>query len=150
MSAVTLRSATAADYDFALGLDREVYRDLVVRQLGAWDETRHRQGFQQQWARQQTSIMLLAHVPVGVLCVEDAAHEVVLHEVQVCPEYQRREIGTEIVRGVMDHAQQRGVPLRLRVFQISRAVELYRRLSFLEEGRTPSHICMIFKAAELS
>jgi GNAT superfamily N-acetyltransferase len=150
MSAITLRSATAADYDFALGLDRDVYRDLVIQQFGAWDETRHRHGFQQQWAMQRTSIIIRADVRVGVLCVEDAAQEVILQEVQVCPEYQGQGIGTEVVRGVMNHAQQRGVPLRLRVFQLSRAVEFYRRLGFLEEGRTASHICMIFNAEQTS
>jgi len=144
MSSIALRPATAADCEFAFELDREVYHELIVRQFGTWDEARHREIFEQQWSLQETAIIVRADVPVGVLRVEDGPDEVVLHEVQVCPGFQGQGIGTEIVRGVMAQAQRRGVPLRLRVFQMSRAVQFYGRLGFLEEGRTPSHICMVF------
>jgi GNAT superfamily N-acetyltransferase len=147
MPSIALRPATAADYEFAFELAREVYHELVVRQFGAWDEARHRESFEQQWTKLQTSIMIQGQVRVGVLCVEDAPYDVVLHEVQVCPSCQGQGVGTEIVRGVMDHAERRGVPLRLRVFQMSRAVQFYTRLGFLEESRTPSHLCMVFRPA---
>src|SRR4051794_34958363 len=118
MSSIAVRPATSADYEFAFELGREVYHELVVRQFGAWDDARHRESFDQQWTTQQTSIVIRAHARVGVLCVEDGPEDVVLHEVQVCPGCQGQGVGTEIVRGVMEHAQERGVPLRLRVFQM--------------------------------
>jgi ribosomal protein S18 acetylase RimI-like enzyme len=63
-----------------------------------------------------------------------------LRELVLLPEFQNRGIGTTLLRQVMKHAGERGVPVQLGTLHANRAADLYRRVGFGEIGRTDAHI----------
>jgi GNAT superfamily N-acetyltransferase len=139
---ITQRPANDTDTDFARAVHHQAYRDVVVRQFGTWDEKAQDEFFKDDWAPAVFEIILCDGVPCGYMCVEDRDTDLHVRELVILPKYQGKGIGSRILRGVIDRAKVRQVPVRLGTQHANRAVELYRRLGFSEYERTRSHILM--------
>ncbi len=139
---ITRRPAVEADTDFARAVHHRAYRDVAVRQFGAWDEKAQDEFFKGDWAPAEFEIILCDSVPCGYMCVEERDTDLHVRELVILPKYQGKGIGSRLLRGVIDRAKVRQVPVRLGTHHANRAVELYRRLGFREYDRTGSHILM--------
>ncbi len=138
----TTRPAVAADAAFAREAHHGAYRDVVIRQFGAWDEEMQDAYFERSWEGQDREIILRDGVPCGYAGVEFKGDYVHVRELVIHPAYQGQGIGTAFLRGVCAQAAARGVPVKLGVFHQNRAVAFYQRLGFQEFDRTETHILM--------
>jgi ribosomal protein S18 acetylase RimI-like enzyme len=134
------RLASPTDAQFGRNVHHQAYRDVVERQFGAWNVAEQDAYFQDGWDAAAHEIVECDGVPVGYVSVEDRPDLVHLRELVLLPEFQNQGIGTALLRHVMTHAQQRGVPVQLQALLANRAAELYRRVGFREIGRTDTHI----------
>jgi ribosomal protein S18 acetylase RimI-like enzyme len=139
-SRLTRRAAVDADREFARRAHHDAYRDVVMRQFGAWDEAWQDRRFRASWMPDAHEILLWDGVPCGYLGVDERGDDFYVREIVVRPEFQGRGIGTAILQGVIERARQRGLPVRLQALHRNRAIELYRRLGFREVGRTDTHV----------
>jgi ribosomal protein S18 acetylase RimI-like enzyme len=89
------------------------------------------------------SVVVVAGNAVGLLRLDRRKDELFLASVELAPEAQRRGLGAEIVRSVLEEAAQRGVPVRLQVLRHNPARRLYERLGFHVVGETATHIEMV-------
>jgi GNAT superfamily N-acetyltransferase len=89
-----------------------------------------RNGYRTMFPRAQFSIILLDEAPVGRIVVDRAAAEIRVVDIALLPVYCGRGIGTKLMREVMDEAAQSAKPVRLCVFQGTRAIRFYLRLGF--------------------
>lgn len=139
---VKCRPAEASDRPVAREIHHRAFREVVERQFGAWDESQQDEFFDGEWRRHPHDVVLLDGEAVGYLAVEHLADHVFVHNVVLDPAVQGRGIGTSLLSKVLDDALERHRSVRLQVLQANPAVSLYRRLGFVEIGRSPTHLLM--------
>jgi GNAT superfamily N-acetyltransferase len=143
---ISLRHANDSDKAFCRQVHHEAYRDVVVRQFGVWDEAQQDSFFDEGWRSSAHEVIDLDGMAIGCFSRHVCEDHIFLAEVQLLPQFQRRGIGTEIVRRQQNDAQNMGIPLRLRVLNENRARQLYERLGFVVSGETATHTLMEWKA----
>jgi ribosomal protein S18 acetylase RimI-like enzyme len=139
---ITRRTATDSDTHFAREAHHKAYHGVVVRQFGAWDESRQDSLFNSGWSSAEHEILLCDGAPCGYVSVEEYPDYVHVRELVVLPEYQGRGIGSSLLRQVLEQARARHVSVKLGVLRENRVVNLYQRLGFREFDRTETHIMM--------
>lgn len=139
---ITTRAAVHADMEFARSVHHRAYREVVLQQFGLWEEKAQDEFFAKGWSAAPHEIVLCDELPIGYICVEYSERVIHVRELVIDPDGQGQGVGTYILRGVLEHARVRQVPVRLGALHANRAVNLYRRLGFLEYGRTDTHILM--------
>ena len=137
---VSRRAATSAETEFARQIHHAAYRDAVLRQFGAWDETRQDEFFAAAWNMTPHQIILADGVPVGYCAVEERPDDIHVRELVIRPEAQSQGIGTELLRQVQAVARRRALPIRLGTFHTNRAQDLYARLGFRRVGQSATHV----------
>ena len=139
---LTTRPAAEADIAFARTTHHEAYRDVVIRQFGAWDAQIQDDFFERSWDDQPHEIILRGGVPCGYAAVEFNDDYVHVRELVIHPAFQGHGLGTAFLQNVCAQAAARGHPVKLGVFHQNRTAALYRRLGFREFDRTETHILM--------
>ena len=137
-----LRMATREDTEFVVQTERETMRAYAVATWGAWREAEARKRAVDNLLAGRTQIIERGSVPVGILRVERTAECMNLKQIFIRPEFQRRGIGGELLRRLIDESRAARVPLRLRVLKVNPAQELYGRLGFTVAGTGPHHVYM--------
>ena len=66
-----------------------------------------------------------------MLKIEKRKDHIYLGDIQLKEAFQRRGIGTSLIRDVIEKAKAAGLPIRLRVLKKNPVVELYNRLGFV-------------------
>lgn len=125
-----LRPATDEDFDFLCQLHQLTMRSLVEATWG-WNETYLEHQFRSDWNPSQRHIVVVGGRDVGTVTVEEGSAEVFLDFIAIHPDYQGRELGTVIIRDILNAAHQRGLTVGLHVLKANqRAFRLYERLGF--------------------
>ena len=127
---ITLRRAKPEDVDW---LD-EFYESLMrpyVELTHVWDEQRFRNNYN----TETISVIQLDGEDIGMLKTENRKDHIYLGDIQLKEAFQRRGIGTSLIRDVIEKAKADGLPLRLRVLKENPVVELYNRLGFCYNQR---------------
>jgi ribosomal protein S18 acetylase RimI-like enzyme len=144
---LTTRPAHESDTGFAREAHHRAYREVVERQFGPWVEQEQDRYFEGDWTTATFEIVLCDGLACGYVCIEDRDDDIHVRELVLLPEYQGRGIGSSILRGVMERARARRVPVRLGTQHKNRALELYLRLGFEEIGRTETHVLLEWSSA---
>jgi len=142
------RPATDADRAFARRVHHLAYRDVIERQYGAWVEAQQDGFFESSWDSVPHDIILVDGEPCGYVSIEDRATDVHVRELVLAPDYQGREIGSAVLRTVIEGARARGVPVHLGTHLANRAAKLFRRLGFRQIGTTDTHFLFEWRPAD--
>lgn len=143
MTMITDRPAAPTDWEFLYGLHRATMRAYVAATFGAWDETWQRADFRQHIPLAEMRILQWEGCDVGVVWLQNRAEEIFIALLEVDPRYQRRGIGSTVLRRMQTQAAQARKIVALRVLKVnSQAQALYRRLGFSISGETPTHWVM--------
>jgi GNAT superfamily N-acetyltransferase len=86
--------------------------------------------FRKLWNPTQVAIIQADGVDVGWLQTVLSKSEHMLGQLFVDAPYQRKGIGTEVLRGIIEEASRRGLPVRLAVVKFNPSRRLYERLGF--------------------
>jgi len=125
---VTLRPALAADF--------EACRRTYFAEVGWMNERlqlKHDEQeamFRKHWRPSQVCIIQADGVDVGWLQTVASKSEHMLGQLFVDAPHQRKGIGTEVLRGIIDEASRHRLPVRLAVVKINPSRKLYERLGF--------------------
>lgn len=93
-----------------------------------------RQGIAASYAAAEVSVIEADAAPVGWIVVASSDADLHIVEIAVLPESRGKGIGAAALRGVMEEADRRSVPVRLTVNKGNPAVRLYERLGFRRTG----------------
>ncbi len=117
-----------------------------MKQFGEWNEELQDQFFEDGWSKGIIrQIVVIDGVDGGVVqrvIRESREDELFLSELQLLPQFQRRGIGSGIIRQLQSEAKSRGLPLRLQVLRDNQAQRLYERLGFIVMGETDTVVKM--------
>lgn len=133
--------AVAEDWERAWALQREAFDTLVQRTWGGWTDAQQRRS-RERWAPEQTSLILDEGELVGWLRLERHADHDWLNLLVIGPPWQRRGLGTRVLRSLLAEAQARGVPLWLSVYRTNPARSWYLRHGFVEWPRDGLRVLM--------
>jgi ribosomal protein S18 acetylase RimI-like enzyme len=104
-----------------------------VEQVWGWDDAQQREFFDRRFRPERLQVVESGGEPVGVLSIGEEENALFLADVEIAPEWQRRGIGSAIVRSLQERARAEGRPLELQVLRVNeRARALYERLGFRE------------------
>lgn len=129
MRDITLRAATADDYDFCYRVQKATMQEYVEQTWG-WDEAFQQAYFRQRFDPARNQVIVLGGADIGVFAVERRERDIFLAKIYILPEYQRRGIGTGLIKSVLQEAFKEGLPVTLRVLKVNPARRLYERLGF--------------------
>lgn len=126
----TLRPSEPGDFEFVFQLNKTNMRKYV-EQLRGWDDEAERADMRRQFQPGTDSIILIQGQRVGILAVDHYPSRIDLRHIEILPDYQRRGLGTAVIRDILAKARQLQVPVTLIVSQLnSNAKRLYERLGF--------------------
>ncbi|MEP7218528.1 MAG: GNAT family N-acetyltransferase [Bacteroidota bacterium] len=131
---ITLRPALPEDIDALERLHALSMRPHVEK-IYQWDDSLFRRTFDPTLVR----VIVVDGCDVGMLSVSEEHGAVLLRQISIAPDYGNRGIGTRIIRMVIDDAERRSMPVRLRVLRQNPAKQLYERLGFREIEATETH-----------
>lgn len=141
---LTFRAALEQDKQALKALNRAAYEAVVIAQFGEWDDDFEAKIFDDKWAMQKFTIVERNGVLVAVIWVDDKAEYLLLREIQVAPVHQARGVGTLLVNRLINDADLRSIPTRLKVLKKNRAIAWYQRLGFVFTGEsTETHHWMV-------
>lgn len=139
---LTLRPATAFDKAFLRELHHLAYRDVVLRQFGAWEEEAQDFWFERSLEEAAFHVIEHDHLAVGALGTKEEPTRLDIVELQVLPDWQNQGIGTFVIVAELERARASGKPVQLRVLKENRAQRLYQRHGFVVIGETETHYRM--------
>jgi len=125
---VALRPALPEDFAYC----RRVYfaeMEWVIEELHL-DRVAQETTFEQQWDPTQVRIMALDGVDIGWLQTITRDNELFVAQMFVDRPFQRKGMGTEVMKKLIDEATRFNQLVRLNVVKINPAVHFYERLGF--------------------
>ena len=133
-----LRPATADDLPFAFAVKRAAVGPYVA-QVWGWDEDFQRAFHAADWAVRRPDVVELDGVAVGTIEVHAHPAGIDLGEFYLLPPYQRRGIGSELLRRVLARADAEARTVRLQFLKVNPVRSLYERHGFRVVGETNTH-----------
>jgi ribosomal protein S18 acetylase RimI-like enzyme len=138
---IQLRPASHADYDFLYSLHRKTLIDYIDLTWG-WEENWQQDYFKEHFRPAEIDIIQFEGENIGCINVQDEGDHIFLAYIAILPDYQRKGIGTLLVKRTLAEAKVRGIPVTLRVLRENPARDLYKRLGFEVVKTTDERIFM--------
>lgn len=126
---VDLRPGRPADRAFCHQLYLACMKPLLTK-LGAWDAKRVDATFDRYFDAEEIGVARLDCTDIGYLQVTISDGAMNLDQFHILAQYQRRGIGTRLLRNVIAEARARALPLRLDLIRGNPARSLYTREGF--------------------
>src|ERR1700730_9592790 len=139
---LTLRRAGAEDADFAFRVLKETMLEYVVSTWGTWHEEESRRETVEQVSSGRTEIIEFNQVPIGVQLVERPGTHIQLVQLYIAKEFQRRGLGTQLLKRLFVEARESSLPIRLWVLPVNPAKRLYERLGVVGIETTAERLFM--------
>lgn len=115
---------------WAKAVHHAAYHDVITRQFGGFDESEQDAFFQKAWNETVHDIIEKDGEKVGYCSLQYFPDYIFLHTLVIAPDYQNQGIGKELLEQVLNEAQIKKIPARLRVLKQNRAQQLYQRVGF--------------------
>jgi ribosomal protein S18 acetylase RimI-like enzyme len=142
MRQVALRECREEDRVFVWEVRRQALREYVAAIWG-WDEGAQRGMFEQRFSPSGHQIIVVDGMDAGLLQLVDEGGNLVVGKIELLPEFQRKGVGTILMKRILGEAQVRRVPVRLQVLRTNTpARRFYERLGFSVSGETDTHFQM--------
>lgn len=143
---IQIRLAQNSDYAWLLDLHHTVYRDLIIKEFGYWDDDEELGLFLEAWETKKIEVIMVHRQPVGMFIVDQQKDCLWLDEIQIDPLYQNQGIGSEVIIKLVFKARELELPLRLRVLHANKdAYRLYQKLGFQNINCVEHHTVMEMK-----
>ena len=140
---LSYRPAVDTDLDFLYELYKAAMMPYLVDAFGPWDEDQQREEFRKCFNPAEVRVIQWDGADAGAVHVQERAEELFIASIEVLPRFQRRGIGTAVVRDVLAQAARQGKPVALRVLKGNiGARSLYQRLGFGITGENDTHYLM--------
>lgn len=142
---LALRPALQQDFEYC----RRLYfaeMKWIIEELHL-DQAAQEVSFQQQWDRTQVRIIVFDDVDIGWLQTVMQAHELFIAQMFVDRPFQRKGIGTEVMKRLIGEATQLNRKVRLSVVKINPARRLYERMGFRVTHEDDRKLYMTFNSS---
>jgi GNAT superfamily N-acetyltransferase len=129
---IAFRPARSQDFDYC----KRIYfgeMEWIIRELHL-DELAQAESFQKQWDHTQVRIITLQGADIGWVQTFTQDDSLFIAQLFIEHPHQRRGIGTEVMKRLINEAARLNQAIRLDVVKINPALQLYERLGFRISG----------------
>ena len=137
---VELRPWTRDDLDWGFEVHRQALGPYVAATWG-WDDAEQRVAWEQRAAIGRQAVLVDGQ-RAGFFNAAERDDGFWISNIELLPEFQCRGIGTRLLQGVLDRADDAGKPVGLRVLRVNPARKLYERLGFAVVSEDDTHYYM--------
>lgn len=137
-----LREATPDDREFLYNLHCASLKDSITQTWG-WNEAWQRRYFDSHFDPKKRQIIQFEGKDIGAIGIVARDSDIFIDYIALYPGYQRQGIGSDLIKTIMQQGVASGKPIRLRVLRTNPAVALYKRLRFLVEEESETHVMLI-------
>lgn len=141
---LVLRQATVADAEFAVQVIRTTMQGHVLRTWGHWNEPGVRERAIEDTGAGRTHIIELDGQAAGLFLVDERPTHTELEQIFLLPPFQRRGLGTRLMRELMAQADRSGRTLRLQVLRVNPARFWYSQLGLREVEQSDAFLVMAY------
>jgi ribosomal protein S18 acetylase RimI-like enzyme len=135
------------DVELAYAFKRDALGPHVVAKWG-WDEAQQRETMREKVRGKAFFRIVVDGETVGTIAFDDEADGAVeISEFYIPPAFQRRGIGSRVLRMILSEERARSRPVRLQCLKWNPACNLYRRHGFRVVAETEHHFVMERSAA---
>jgi len=145
VSQVILRSGHEMDKDFIFFVKKATLKTYVEQTWGPWDEEFQISRFNEICSPAEFQIIQFQGKDIGVQQIHENQASIEIGIIEILPEYQNREIGTNLIGNIIHEATMKKKLVCLQVFKVNvKALKLYQRLGFKVIRETDTHYVMEF------
>lgn len=145
MTILKLRPANSVDYNFLYELKKKTLKNCISKTWG-WDEEWQKDYFSKNFKPELIKIITTLGKDIGCISILEEGEQYFLSLIEILPKYQNQGIGTKLIKEILSKAEKNNKLVYLRVLKTNnKAQNLYKRLGFLIEEQTETHIKMIYK-----
>ncbi|MEK4055884.1 GNAT family N-acetyltransferase [Paenibacillus sp. FSL F4-0087] len=141
MNQITMRQSKQADQENLAELRALVLYDDLNR-LKRYDEVKVRERFRNTFDPEYTWIIEVEGELVGCVALKPKSEEMLLEHFYIHPDYQGRQIGTQVLNMLLKRDEVRGKRVTLNVLQGSPARRLYERFGFVLDSEDEVDVFM--------
>lgn len=139
---ITLCPISEADFEFIYKVTKAAMQTYVEQTWGGWVDEEQRSQTYDSIDLSTHQIINLSGQNIGCLAVERYPSHIQLTKLYLLPNFQRRGIGTLLVRQLIVETKEQKIPLRLRVLAVNPARKFYERQGFVVQAQTNERIYM--------
>jgi ribosomal protein S18 acetylase RimI-like enzyme len=144
---ITLRPACSDDYPFALRLYIETIKPFASAWID-WADADQETLFASLWRPDDTRIITLSGQDIGWVEFRRAGDELFLKQLYVAPAYQRRGVGSQVLRLLLEERCKTATSMALFVLKNNPAFRFYERHGFEVVRETHTTLVMRRSMAE--
>lgn len=126
----SLRAARDQDRTFCFRVTKEAMRSYVEATFGPWEDEAQRRYFEESFASLPHEVVSIGNIDAGIWSVSREPERIVLRKVYLLPEFQRRGIGSALIRRLIHESVVSRLPIELRYLKVNPVASLYGRLGF--------------------
>ncbi len=123
------RQAELGDYEFLFELKKAAEYEPINAVFG-WDEYVQRDIHRQEWEDGKPKIIEINGESIGSYLVQEHSDYLYFGRFFLLPQFQGKGLGSKILKGVVELAHEKSLPIKLCYLQGNRVGELYSRFGF--------------------
>jgi|TARA_Y100001960_G_C13922684_1_gene470708 GNAT superfamily N-acetyltransferase len=136
------RKAENSDYEFLFELKKSAEFEPIKAVFG-WDESVQREIHHNEWVEEKPTIIEVDGVAVGSYLVQYHSENLYFGRFFLLPEHQGKGIGSQVLKAVIELAEQKSLPIKLCYLQGNRVGQLYKRFGFEVTGQDEQFVHML-------
>lgn len=139
----SLRTGQASDNDWLFSLYCQALRPAIEKTWG-WDEVFQRNNFSTHLSPEKFDIMVLEGKPIGGFMMDERKDYLWLEMLLINPDYQRKGIGSKVMKQLQQEAITQNKPLKLSVIKANPVKPFYEKLGFMVEAEDKAFFQLIW------
>ena len=140
-----LRQGQKSDFNFLYKLKKAMLKEYIAK-TGDWDEKWQKDYFSQKFKPESIKIVRQLKNDIDCISILEGDNLYYLFLVDILPKYQNQGIGTSLIKELLSTAKKQNKSVYLQVLITNKkAQSLYKRLCFLTEEETKTHLKMVYK-----
>ncbi|MGF6766098.1 GNAT superfamily N-acetyltransferase [Paraburkholderia sp. GAS33] len=137
-----LRLATEDDVEFAFEVKRAPLGPHITVRWG-WDDELQRRVHEQRWRERTWFIITVDGCRAGTVAIDEASTHIQFGEFYLLPCYQRKGIGTVVLRSVLRRADYQAKSVKLEYLKWNPVASLYLRHGFKVDTDNDTHFFLV-------
>ena len=114
---ITLRPCILEDSLFYYNVKKITLKQYVEQTWGVWDERYQRERHKKNFIPENTQIIQIKGLDIGILVSEENSETMMIHNIEILPEYQNQGIGSHLLNKIIQEAIERDKYISLQVFK---------------------------------
>jgi GNAT superfamily N-acetyltransferase len=115
-------------------------KPFVEAAFGLWDDEWQRRRLENDMASSPHEIVVVGGTDVGLWSVVHEPERFLLRKIYLLPEFQRRGIGSILLRRLIQESEASHVPIELRYLMVNPVVSFYEHLGFSRLKEEPPYV----------